>query len=181
MRKSFIFGLLSVTLFIAVIVIFTKGGSFTAMASDPSKPPGFAIGPYKLDMSILGLKGLVELTPKQYDIFPKTFKGEKIYNAPNVTFLGFSWNMMLGVVEGKIYKINPYLEIHDKKQANETAMKTLMHCKSKLGEPAQHQTGLFIWDTKDGNVVLQTAETSEGFAVNLFSTSLAVRSFKPLN
>jgi hypothetical protein len=181
MRKSFIYGLLSVTLFIAVIIIFTKGGSSTEMASDPPNPPSFAIGPYKLDTSIIGLKGLVELTPREYDIFPKTFKGEKIYNGPNVTFLGSSWKVMLGVVEGKIHKINPYLEIYEKEQANEIAMKTLMYCKSKLGEPARQQTGFFIWDTNDGNVVLQTAETSEGFALNLFSTSRAVRSFRPLN
>ncbi len=181
MRKSFIYGLLSVILFIAVIIVFTKGGSFTAMASDPSNPPSFAIGPYKLDTSIIGLKGLVELSPREYGIFPKTFRGEKIYNGPNVTFLGYSWKVMLGVVERKIYKINPYLEIHEKKQANEIATKTLMYCKSKLGEPAQQQTGFFIWDTNDGNVVLQTAETSEGLALNLFSTSRAIRSFRPLN
>jgi hypothetical protein len=152
------------------------------MASDRSKPTSFAIGPYKLDMSIVGLKGLVEITPAQYDVLPKTFKGEKIFKAPDVSFLRFSWDMMLGVVQGKIYKISPSLVIPDKRQADEATIKVLAYCKSKFGEPVEQQPGLFMWDTSDGNVILQKPlETPFGFVINLFVTSRAVRSYKPLN
>jgi hypothetical protein len=162
------------------MIIFTKGGSFTAMASDLSNPAIFAIGPYNLDMSMAGLEGLVEITSAEYKVLPKTFKGEKIFKAPDVSFLGFSWNMMLGVVGGKIYKISPSLMLQSKSQADEAAMEVLAYCKSELGEPAQQQTGSFMWHTSDGNVILENLETSFGFVINLFSTSGAVRSYKPL-
>jgi hypothetical protein len=57
-------------------------------------------------------------------------------------------------------------------------MKVLAYCKSKLGEPAQQQTASFMWHTSDGNVILENLETPFGLAINLFSTSHAVRSFK---
>jgi hypothetical protein len=50
----------------------------------------------------------------------------------------------------------------------------------QLGKPAEQKTGLFIWDTTDGNVILQTAETVEGLAINLFLTSSSVRKFERL-
>lgn len=151
------------------------------MASDPLNPPSFAIGPYNLDISIVGLEGLVEITPAEYKVLPKTFKGEKIFKAPDLSFLGFSWNMVLGVVEGKIYKISPSLMLQGKSQADEAAMKVLVYCKSKLGEPAQQQTGSFMWQTSDGNVILENPFETPfgfGFAINLFFTSGAVRSFQ---
>jgi hypothetical protein len=135
-------------------------------------------------MPIKGIKELKEISASEYDIFQKKFEDEKIYKAPNINFLGLTWDMMLGVVKGKIYKISPGYTTKDKNQADEAAMKALTYCKSKLGEPSEQQTGLFlslfIWDTKDGNVILQTAATSEGFAVFLFSTSRNVKEFRQL-
>jgi len=168
------------------------------MGSDLSTPQSFAIGPYKLDMSIDGFGGplpsvrdqtglllLEEITPAEYKVLPKTFKGEKIFKAPDVSFLGFSWNMMLGVVEGKIYKMSPSLWLPGKSQADEAAMKVLDYCKSKLGEPEQREgfaspeTGSFMWHTSDGNVILEKPfETPLGFVINLFFTSRAARLFK---
>jgi hypothetical protein len=148
------------------------------MALGSLNTPSFDIGPYKLDMSIVGLEGLVEITTAEYKVLPKTFKGENIFKAPDVSFLGFSWNIMLGVVGGKIYKISPSLMLQGKSQADEAAMKVLVYCKSKLGEPAQQQTASFMWHTSDGNVILENFETSFGFVINLFFTSHAVRSFQ---
>jgi len=151
--------------------------SHDAVASDPTKPSSFAIGPYNLDMPLKDIKGLKEISSDEYDIFQKKFEREKIYKAPSINFLALTWDIMLGVVEGRIYKISSGYTTKDKNQANEAAMKALTYCKSKLGEPSEQQTGLFIWNTKDGNVILQTAATSEGFAVFLFSTSRRVKEF----
>jgi hypothetical protein len=155
-------------------------GTRDAMASDPTKPSSFAIGPYKLDMPIKGIKGLKEISASEYDIFKKKFEDEKIYKAPSINFLGLTWDMMLGVVKGKIYKISPGYTTKDKNQADEAAVKALTYCKSYLGEPSEQQAGLFIWETKDGNVILQTAATSEGFAVFLFSTTRSAKEFRQL-
>jgi len=150
------------------------------MALDSSKPASFAIGPYKLDMSIVSLKGLAEISPAEYKVLPKTFKGEKIFKAPDVSFWGFSWDVRLGVVNGKIYKISPSLMLQGKKGEEELAIKEkiLSYCKAKLGQPAE-QSGLsIIWDTSDGNVVLQGLQTPFGFVINLFLTSSAVKGYE---
>ena len=139
----------------------------------------FPIGKYKLDASVDGLAGLVEFSRTEYATMGRQFEGERNYNAPPVTFLGRRWKLMLGTVQGKIYKIAPYLELQTKQEANPIAMETVQYCTEHLGKPSSQKTGLFIWDTIDGNVILQTAETAEGLAINLFITSRATRNFKP--
>ena len=138
----------------------------------------FSFGKYRLYAPIEGLTGLVEFSPAEYATMGRQFEGEKNYNASPVTFLGRSWKLMLGTVHGKIYKIAPYLTLKTKQEANPVAMEILRYCTEKLGKPASQETGLFTWDTTDGNVILQTAETAEGLAINLFLTSRAVRGFK---
>jgi hypothetical protein len=59
-------------------------------------------------------------------------------------------------------------------------METLRYCTEMLGSTISQRTGLFTWDTMDGNVILQTTETAEGLAINLFVTTRAVRDFKRL-
>jgi hypothetical protein len=140
----------------------------------------FPIGEYILDASIDGLTGLVEFSPTEYATMGREFEGETHYNAPPVTFLGRPWKMMLGTVHGRVYKIAPYLELATKQEANPIAVEVLRHCTGELGRPSSQKTGLFIWDTTDGNVILQTAETSAGLAINLFVTSHAVRGFRQM-
>ena len=176
MTKYLIFVLIIILVCLAIV----RFGSHDAKASDPTKPSSFPIGPYRLDMPMEDIKGLKEISASEYNIFQRKFEDEKIYKAPSINFLGLTWDMMLGVVKGKIYKISPGYTTKDKNQADEAAIKALTYCKSKLGEPSEQQSGLFIWDTKDGNVILQTVATSEGFAVFLFSTSRGAKEFRQL-
>jgi hypothetical protein len=142
---------------------------------------GFPIGEYKLDTLVEGINGLLrEFSATEYAIMGRQFEGEQNYNAPVVTFLGRPWKLTLGTVHGKIYKIAPYLELKNKQEANPIAMEILRYCTEHLGQSSSQKTGLFIWDTTDGNVILQTAEAAEGLAINLFITSRAVRNFKRL-
>jgi len=143
-----------------------------------SKHPSLAVGQYRLDTSIEGVTGLTEFSAAEYAIVEREFKGEKDYNAPPVMFLGREWKLQVGTVHGKTYKIAPYLLLGDKAEANAAAMDTLRYCTEKLGKPSEQETGLFIWDTSDGNVILQTGETAEGFSVSLFLTSGSVRRFE---
>jgi len=146
----------------------------------PAAYTSFPIGEYRLDASIDGLIGLVEFSPAEYAMMGRQFEGETNYNAPPVTFLGRPWKVMLGTVHGRIYKIAPYLEPATKQEANPIALEALRHCTGELGRPSSQKTGLFIWDTTDGNVILQTAETPAGLAINLFVTSHAVRGFRQI-
>jgi hypothetical protein len=107
----------------------------------------------------------------------RQFEGEKNYYGPAVDFLERRWNLMLGTVNGNIYKVAPFLEARSKQEANPIAMETLRYCTEMLGEPTSQRTGLFTWYATDGNVILQTTETAEGWAINLFITLDEVLSF----
>ncbi len=155
-----------------------KAGQQRASGNRGALHTSFPIGPYHLDAPVEGIAGLREFSSDEYAIMGRQFHGERNYNAPPVEFLGRQWSLMLGTVNGKIYKIAPFLEARSKSEANPIAMATLQFCTETLGKPTSQKTGLFIWDTADGNTILQTSETSGGLAINLFLTSRAVRGFR---
>lgn len=165
-------------MFMAVLGYASSDSS--VYSSEFRTPYSFPIGTYKLDMSIENCKGLIELTSEEYAVFPREFEGEKIYKASHVSFLGYTWNMEIGTVGGKIYKLALWLEFISQKHANQAAMKVLEYCRSKIGEPTEQQTDLFIWDTADGNTILQTAFAGNRYVVNFFSTSRAVENINLL-
>lgn len=146
-----------------------------------SKPSGsaFAVGGYKLG-DPTDATGLAEFSEMEYSIFERKFRHEQNFHAAPVQFLGYSWNLILGSVAGQIYKIAPYLEVENKLDANSVALAALNYCTLMLGKPSTKQTGLFIWDTTDGNVILQTAKVGNSFGINLFITSRRVREFEQI-
>lgn len=146
-------------------------------ASD-RRPSCFSIGAYKIDESVKGIGGLREFSADEYAIMGRTFVGEECFNAPAIEFLGRTWNLMLGTVSGKVYRIAIFLELQSKQEANSIATTALQYCIAMLGKPASQITGMFTWDTTDGNVLLQTAETVQGLGINLFVTSRTVRNYR---
>ncbi len=138
----------------------------------------FAIGDYKLDTPVHEIGEMREFSPIEYAIMGLRFEGEKNYNAPSLDFLGRRWKLMLGTVNGRIYKIAPYLDPRSKEDADPIATETLHYCTDMLGPPTSKETALVIWDTTDGNVILQTTELAGEVAISLFVTSRAVRTFK---
>lgn len=146
--------------------------------SKPSRP-AFAIGTYSLNQTVPSA-GLREFSEAEYTTMGRQFKGEQNFNAPTVQFLGYSWKLQLGTVASRVYKIASYLSFPSKQAANPAAMAALQYCTEQLGKPTSQETGLFIWDTTDGNVILSTADTAEGLNINLFLTSNAVKHFERL-
>lgn len=144
----------------------------------PELKPSFPIGGYTLNMILKDGHLLREFSPAEYKVMGKQFVGEKIYHAPEVEFVSRLWNLDLGVVQGRLYKIVPFLELRNKTEANEVAFGALTFCNEQLGKPTKQRTGFFVWNMTDGNVILQTAEAKDGFAVNLFLTARSVREFQ---
>ena len=140
----------------------------------------FPVGIYKLDAPITGLTGLVEFSPSEYATMGRVFEGERNFNAPRVDFLGKQWKVMLQTVNGQICKIAPFLLLASKQEANPIAMETLNYCTQKLGKPSEQRTGFFVWDTTDGNVILQTDWITDGWSIAFFLTSKSVSNFKLL-
>jgi len=144
------------------------------------KRPAFAVGGYKLDDAVPSVE-LREFSESEYQLFGREFKHEKNFHAPRVDFLGYSWNLLLGTVSGRIYKIHPYMLFSTKGYAGIAATATFQYCTEQLGRPSSHTSGeSWWWWTKDGNVILQGGETAEGFSVGLFLTSDAVNRFERL-
>jgi len=146
----------------------------------PELKPSFPIEGYALNMMLREALPLQELSSAEYDVMSRQFVGEKIYHACPVEFLGRTWDLTLGAVSGTVYKIALFLEVWNKTEADEAAVGALTFCCEQLGKPAEQRIGLFVWDTTDGNVILQTVEAQGEFAVNLFLTSRSVREFQRL-
>ena len=122
----------------------------------------FDFGKFKLDEKLDDLTGLVEFSPEKYAIMIRRFKGEKNYDAPPINFLGRPWQLMLSTVHGRICKVAIDICLSNEREATPIATEALQYCKERLGSPTEQKTGLFVWDTKDGNVVLQTTEGGGG-------------------
>lgn len=154
-----------------------------ARSGPPSReglPSSFAIGGYRIDAPVPASKDLVELTPTEYKFFARAFKNERTYKAPSATFLGRLWNVMLGTVDGGVYKVAAFVELDDKTEAERLIGVAMRHCTSQLGKPTEEKPGFVTWDTRDGNVILQNASVMGTVSINVFVTASAVHSFTRL-
>ncbi|MHB8346136.1 MAG: hypothetical protein ACYDHM_02950 [Acidiferrobacterales bacterium] len=140
----------------------------------------FLIDRYRLDAPVDELTGLIEFSPTEYAAMGRQFEDEKNYNATPVSLLGHSWNVKLQTVRGQICKIVLHLVFPGKHEANPVAMQMLRYCTDQLGKPAEQKTGLFLWRTTDGNIILETSDSAEGPVIGLFLTSRSIRGFKRL-
>ena len=150
-------------------------------------PHLFSVGPYKLDSVLTEFKGLREFSSPEYTAMGRLFEGETDYNAAPVSFLGRLWQIQIGTVYGKIYKLAPYLLFENKRDADKTSEELMRYCIERFGKPAEEHkrmsvgsayADISLWDASDGNIVLQTAELDDTFTVSLFLTSRSVRQFK---
>lgn len=135
----------------------------------------FSLCDYSLDMPLVSLGDLTELTEGEYIHFPRQLRGEAIYHAPNIDYLGHHWDIMIGMVDGEVYKLGASLEIEDQRQALEVIQAAFKACEFQLGTPTEEKQGLFVWDTTDGNVILQTASITGTVAINIYATSRNIR------
>ena len=169
--------------FVRTLILFAPIG-FAACLRDPGParqeeavvaPSPFSVGPYQLEAPVAGLKGLVEWSGDEYKSMGRQFHGEKNFHAPPVMFMGRQWKLIVGTVDGKIYKLAPHTQFTDKLAALQTLEATLRFYRENVGEPAKPQPGLYIWDVPEANVIVQTAEASDGFGIGLFVTAGSAR------
>jgi hypothetical protein len=138
----------------------------------------FSIGPYKLNGSINGLSGLVKFSVAAHHAIGRQFAEEIIYNAPPEKFLGRAWNVVLQTIDGQVCKFALYQLVPTSSEANQLVTETRQFfTEQQWGCPSKQKTGTFFWDAPDGNVVLQTGESGQGFCVGVFVTSRVVRKF----
>lgn len=133
----------------------------------------FVLGDYRLDLRLQDVHGLKELTKQEYAVFGRESQQEVIYHANATEFLGSTWEMKVGTIEGKIYQIGASLAFdagNAEKKMSEVVRRVYEHCEVLLGVPTDETQGFIIWDTETGKVVFQYAIVQETntFVANLF-------------
>lgn len=137
------------------------------------------IGPYHLDMKTTDLSRLAELTPSEKAALGVLieFKNERIYHAPPGAFVGASWEIILGAVDDRVYKVSALLTSPSQGQRDTQWQNVDAQLRTQLGSPASASATIMIWDTEDGNVVMNRAEGGGTYALVLTLTSRAVTGF----
>lgn len=153
------------------------------------------IGPYRLGMNTGDVSKLVELTPdEKRDLnLAVEFKGERIYHAPPASLAGANWDIVLGVVDSRVYKVSALLVLEDREQRDRMWRNLDGLLRTPLGTPVEEcakivtafgcersstaAANIISWDTEDGNVVMNRADAGGAYAVVLTLTSRAVSGF----
>lgn len=147
----------------------------------PKTRRGFAptIGQYRLDMKTTELSKLVELTPTEKEALKIAveFENERIYHAPYAQFAGTNWEIVLGAVDRRVYKISALLMLQNRQQRDTMWRNVDTQLRTALGAPANGATAIITWDTEDGNVLLNRTEGGGTYALVLTMTSRAVSGF----
>lgn len=148
------------------------GGKFYSAGIRPSAAE-FRVGDYRLDMRLQDISGLKELSSPEYAIFGRESLQETNYHANPTEFVGRTWEIMIGTIEGKIYQIGASLAfsaVGVEKEMSELIRNIYERCEMFLGTPTEETRGNIIWDTKTGKVIFQYAVIKETntFAANLF-------------
>jgi len=164
------------TLLVLLLLPFVAYGQHDNV---PRRFPAPSIGPYHLNMNTAEISKLVELSPAELKGFERgmEFKGERLYHVPPGRFAGSSWDVILGAVDNRVYKISALLVLDYREQQHHVwqNLKTLLD--SQFGLPETPVPNVIIWDTLDGNVVMNLGDTDGKYAVVLTTTSSAVRNF----
>jgi hypothetical protein len=131
------------------------------------------IGDYSLGQDITGLGGLIEFSRLEYVSLPKTFPREKIFRATDITFLGYPWNLVLGTVDGHIYKLSAQFMSGLPDMAAAAFSESVMYCSNQFGKAALTKDGTPItkWDISFGNVIVDTGSALGQHYVNFQVTS----------
>ena len=132
--------------------------------------PDLSIGGYTLNSSIRESPEMKELSDEEYKVLGKKFKKEAIYRVPHITFLKHKWDMLIGTVAGKIYKLH--------------LNGTFPTDEEELGEATEksfeNHSINHIWDTHYGHIHLGYMSVRETYNINISATSNMVRTFERL-
>jgi hypothetical protein len=147
-------------------------GEFYRRGIHPSAAE-FRLGDYRLDMQLNDINGLKELTSQEYAVFGRDSLQETIYHANPTEFLGRTWEIMVGTIEGKIYQLGASLSFSAnkaEKEMSELIRNIYERFEMFLGTPTEETRGNIVWDTETGKVIFQYAvlKETETFAANIF-------------
>lgn len=137
---------------------------------------------YYLGQPINEAPDIKEYTTKEYLKFKmagwvKMLKDERIYHGREVNFKGFSWTVLIGTTNEKIYKI--YLQIinSDEWQSEIIFKSFLPDMLEEMGRWSEQQTApqQYIWDAPEGNFIYELIGISGKYCINIYITSSSIK------
>ncbi len=137
-----------------------------------------SIGPYSLDMKIDGIDGLAEISAVEKTALNliMDFKNSRIFHAPHAHFAGLTWEILLGSVDGNVYKVSALIEFDSGETRNIAWQNVLGVLQNQLGVPETVEANILAWDTSDGNTILNRSDSNDAIVITL--TSRAIRNFE---
>lgn len=130
------------------------------------------IGPYSLGQQVASDSDLVEISPLEYRALPRTFRGERIFKAQDVSFLGRRWYLLLGTIDGRIYKLSAQFISESTSAAAATFSETEAFCSEQFGASSTSSAdgSVMRWDTSFGNVIVDRQSVYSMHCVNFQCT-----------
>jgi hypothetical protein len=130
------------------------------------------IGGYFLGQQVGHDPELTEISAQEYAVLPKTFMAEQILKAPDATFLGLRWSLLLGTIDGRIYKLSAQFVAASDDEADAAFTKAAHFCEVRFGASSKSiaEFGSF-WKTTFGNVVVDRQHGYGMHCVNFHCTS----------
>lgn len=138
----------------------------------------FAVGPYVLDQTPEESKLLRSFTDDELALLNRdiVFVGERVAHAPSVQFEGLEWNVVLGLVGDVVYKISLQWT-GPRSEAGRFTRNFMIRC-TRDYRPAESISGMYLWDARNGNLVLHTQNFGPEAIVTLAITSSAMSTFQ---
>ncbi len=141
------------------------------------------VGPYFLTQQINIAEGLKEFSVEEYLSFELTgikriLEDERIFNGSNVQFAYIPWDStIIASTRGQIYKISLQFNSSEKILANTVLQTTRDFVNKEIGKYNVHPlfSKKYIWDTKEGNIILYEMRSYQVYSVNIFFTSSIIR------
>lgn len=141
------------------------------------------IGNYYLTQDIKTANGLKEFSDEEYLAseqvgMSRTLEDEKMFNGFVTNFASVPWeSTMIGSTKGKIYKIALQIMCTDKQKAKQVLNSTAGFINIEIGKYNEHSffSNRYIWDTSEGNIILNRMSRYNIHAVNLIFTSNIIR------
>jgi len=149
------------------------------------------IGDYFLGQNISDCSHLMEISQPEYKALPIMFQGEKILRAPDAIFLGYSWDMVLGVTNHHVYKLSAQFISDNASMTDMVYLETIRYCSKQYGTPSSGKNlpsflmtsyersgwaeseinGVMFWNASFGNIVVDRKSLFDDHYVNLQATS----------
>jgi len=136
------------------------------------------IDDYYLNMPVRESYNLKELSLEEYKMFEsagikRVFRDERIYRGKNVHFVDAVWNVTISATVGTIYKISLQNICTERNESNQVFKVAYDYLFKEMGKHGEYNpaTKRYVWDTSEGNVILDQATSMGEYGVQVFLTS----------